>query len=117
MTATLTLIALALALPRTRIEWLGGGHTLTHLIQHHHGCHCWRQPCHYLQDNDAKDGGCGNRRGCHSNICGREEVGHYNPIGMEQQKINKKIEKSGGNLTASAPVDSYAHAAATAASA
>jgi hypothetical protein len=50
------------------------------LIYRHHGHHCWRHLCLRLQDNGAEEDGRGDRQGCHANIHGREEVGHYNPI-------------------------------------
>jgi hypothetical protein len=85
-TATLTLIALALALPHTRIGRRGGGRAMRHLICCRHGCCLWRHNCLHLWDDGAKGDGCGNRQDRHANIRGREEVGHHNPIGVEQQK-------------------------------
>ena len=79
-TATLALIALALALPRRRIERQGGECATTRLIH----CCCGRCFWHCLhlclQDNGAKEEGHGNRGGRYANIRGREEVGHHNPI-------------------------------------
>ncbi len=90
MTTILTLIALALALPQTRIRRRGGGRVVTHLIQCCHGCCCWRHLCHQPGDNGAKDDSRGNRQGRNANIHGREEVGHHDPISMEQQKQKQK---------------------------
>jgi hypothetical protein len=86
-----------------------------------HGCCCWRHLCLHSQDNDAKDSGCGNRQDRCVDKRGGEEVGHRNPIGVEQQKQKQnhnrnKINNSGGNVTTSAPADSYPRAATAAAS-
>jgi hypothetical protein len=118
--ATLALIALALALPWTRIGQQSGGCAVMHLICRCHSlCH-WRHLCLHLPDDGAKDDGCGNRQGRHANIRGQEEVGHQDPIGMEQQKEEKKMKSktrqkqntnknnnSGSNVTTYAPADSY----------
>jgi hypothetical protein len=98
MTATLALIALALALLQTWIGWWDGGCAVTHLILCCHGCCYLRHLCLHLQHDGAKDNGCGNRRGRHANICGQEEVGHHNPISVEQKIKIKKIKNniSGG---------------------
>jgi hypothetical protein len=83
MTAILALIALALALPWTRIGWQGGGRALIHLICCCHGhCH-WCHLCLHLQDDGGKDDGRNNRQGCTANIQGWEEVGHRDPISVE----------------------------------
>ncbi len=108
-------------------DW-GGGCTMTRLILCRHGCCCWHHLCLHLRYDSTKDDGCCNRQGWHANICGREEVGHHNPIGVEQQKQKQKqnknknknknkINNSGGNVATSAPADSYARGAAAAASA
>jgi hypothetical protein len=120
-TAALALIAHALALPWTRTGWQSGGRAMTRLIHHRHGHDYWCHHCLHSQDDGAKDNGRGDRRGCHINIWHREEVGHHNSIGVEQQKQNKnknknKMNNSGGNVTASAPADSYPSVAATVAS-
>ena len=80
MTATLALVALALAVPRRRIKRRGGDRAKMRLIHPRHGRRCWR--CLHLrsQDNGAKEDGCGNRRVRHAHIRGWEEVGHHNPI-------------------------------------
>jgi hypothetical protein len=90
MTPILALIALALALSRTRIGQRGGGCTVTHLICRCHGCRHWRHLCLHSRDDGAKDDGCGNRRGRNPNIHGQEGVGHHYPIGVEQQKQKQK---------------------------
>ncbi len=87
--ATLTLITLTLALPWTRIGRGGGGHALTHLISFCYSRRQWHHLCLHLQDGGAKDNGRGDRQGNHTNIRGREEVGHHDPIGMEQKQIIK----------------------------
>ena len=115
MPTTLTLIALTLALPWTRIGWQGGGHAMTHLIHRCHGCPCLHQLCLHLQDNGAKDDGRVNTQGHHANIRNQEEVGQHDPIGVKQKK-RKKNQQRGGNVTASVPADSYARTAAAAAS-
>jgi hypothetical protein len=91
-TAILTLIALALALalPWTRIGWRGGGRAVMHLIHCCHGCCWWRHLCLHSQDNGTKDDSCGDRQGCNANIHGWEEVGHHDPISVEQQKQKQK---------------------------
>jgi hypothetical protein len=116
MTAILSLIPLALALPWTRIGWRGGGHAVTRLIHCCHGRRRRRHLCLHSRDDGAKEDGRGDRQGCNTNIHSREEVGHHDPIGMEQKK-KKKINNSCGNVTTSTPADSYVHAAAAAASA
>ncbi len=83
---TLTLIAFDLALSQARIKWQGGGLAVTCLINCCHGRCCWPQLCLYSQKDGAKDGGCSNRQSRHANICGWEEVGQHDPIGMEKQK-------------------------------
>jgi hypothetical protein len=83
-----------------------------------------------LQVDGTKDNGCGNRQGHHSDICGREEVGQHDPIGVEQQeqklkqKQKQKLKQKqtqnqqcGSKVTTSVPADSYANTAAAAASA
>jgi hypothetical protein len=86
MTTVLAVIALALALSWTRIQQQGGGRAVTRLIRHQHGhCH-WRHLCLHSRDNGAKDNGRSNRQGQNPVIHGREEVGHHDPIGVEQQK-------------------------------
>jgi hypothetical protein len=92
MTTILALIALALALPWTRIRWQGGGGVVMHLILHRHGHCCWRHLCLHLRDDGAKDNGCGDRRGRNANIHSWEEVGHQDPIGVEQQKQKQKLK-------------------------
>jgi hypothetical protein len=89
-TATLPLIALALVLPQTRIGQFDGGCTMMRLICCCHGCCHWHHLCLNLQDNNAKDNGHSNRQGCHADIRGQKEVGHNNPISMEQQKQKYK---------------------------
>jgi hypothetical protein len=90
MAATLALIALALALPWARIGWQGGGRTMMRLFCCSHGLCCWHHLCLRLQDDVTKVDSHGNRQGLHANIRGQEEVGHYNPIGMEHQKQKQK---------------------------
>jgi hypothetical protein len=87
---TPTTTTATLALPQTRMGRQGGGHAVTRIICHCHGLCCWRHLCLHLQDNGAKDNGCGDRRGCCVNNRGREEVGHHDPIGMEEQKQQQK---------------------------
>ncbi len=70
-TATLALIALAIALPQRRIKPQGGGPAVARAIHHRRGCCCWCRLCCLCS---------GNRRDRHANICGQEEVGHHNPI-------------------------------------
>jgi hypothetical protein len=53
--------------------------------------------CLHLRDNGTKDNGCGNRQGCHADICGREEVGHHDPIGMGNKNKNKNKTKQKQN--------------------
>ncbi len=90
MTAIPTLIALALAFSRTRIGRQGGGRAVTCHICCHHSCHHWRHLCPHSRDDGAKNGGRGDRRGHSPNIHGWEEVGHHDPIGVEQQKQKQK---------------------------
>jgi hypothetical protein len=92
-TATLTLIALTLALPRTRIGRRDGGRAVTHLIRRRHGCCWWRHLCLHSWNAGAKDDGRGNRRGRQPNIRSWEEVGHHDPISVEQQKQKQKQEQ------------------------
>jgi hypothetical protein len=82
-TAILALIALALALPQTRIGRPGGGHAVTHLIRRCHGRRHWCHLCLHSQDNGTKEDGRGDRQGRNANIHGGEEVGHHDPIGVE----------------------------------
>jgi hypothetical protein len=88
--ALIALIALALALPWTRIEQRGGGRAVTRLIHqrhdHHHSCHL----CLHSQNDGIKEDGRGNRHSRNTDIHGQEEVGHHNPIGVEQQKQKQK---------------------------
>ncbi len=93
-TATLALVplALALALPQTKIGWWGGGCITMCLILHCRGCCCWCHLCLHSQDHGTKDDGRGNRIGRHANIRGWEEVGHHNPINVEQQKLKLKLK-------------------------
>jgi hypothetical protein len=123
MPTTLALIALALALPWTRIGRWGGGPAMMHLFHCHHGRHCCCQLSLHLRVDGAKEDCHGDRRGCHTNIHDQEEVGQHDPIGMEQHKQKQKQKQKqnqhqqhGGNVTATAPADSYACAAAAAAS-
>jgi hypothetical protein len=97
---------------------------VTRLIHHCHGHRHWHHLCLHSWDDGTKDYGRGDRRGHHADICGWEEVGHHDPIGVKKQKQkpkqkqNKnKINNTGSNLTASAPADSYTRAATAAASA
>jgi hypothetical protein len=92
MTAILAVIALAFTLSWTWIRRWGGGRAVTHLICPCHSLHHWRHLCLHSQDDGAKDNGCGDKRGRNPNIQGQEEVGHHNPIGMEEQK--QKIKKN-----------------------
>jgi hypothetical protein len=85
---TLVLIALTLALPQTRIGQRVRGRTMMHLICCHHGCCHWCHLCLHLREDGAKDDSRGDRRGRHANIWGQKEVGHHDPIGVEQQKQN-----------------------------
>jgi hypothetical protein len=97
----------------------GGGRAVTRLIHRCHGRRRWRNLCLHSRDDGAKDNGHGDRRGHRTNNGGREEVGHHDPISVEQQKQKqkqKRINNSGGNVTASVPADSYARAATAAAS-
>ncbi len=81
MTAILPLIALAL--PRTRIGMRGRGRTVMCLIHRCHG-HCrWCHLCLHSRNDGAKEEGRGNRQGHNTDIHGREEVEHHNPIGVE----------------------------------
>jgi hypothetical protein len=89
-TAILALIALALALPWTRIGQCGEGRAVMHLIYCCHGCCCWRHLCPHSRDDGAKDNGHSKRRCRNANIHGWEEVGHHNLIGVEQQKQKHK---------------------------
>jgi hypothetical protein len=82
-TIILALIALALALPWTRIGWQGRGRTMMHLICRCHSCCCWCHLCLHSRDYGAKEDGCGDRQGRNANIHGQEEVGHNDPIGVE----------------------------------
>jgi hypothetical protein len=97
MTTTTTLalitLTLALALPRTRIGRQGGGSAMAHLICCCNGHHCWYHLCLHFQEDSAKDNGRRDRQGRHTNIQGREEVGHHDPIGAKQQQKNKKKNK------------------------
>ncbi len=78
-TATLTLIALVLTLPRTRIEQRGGGRAVTRLI-HRRRCHRCRRHLHLRsQDGGIKEDGCIKRQDSHADIHSREEVGHHKP--------------------------------------
>jgi hypothetical protein len=43
-----------------------------------------------LQDNGTKGNSIADRRGCHINIRSWEEAGHYEVIGVEQQKQKQK---------------------------
>jgi hypothetical protein len=101
--ATLTLIALILALPWTRIRRQGRGHALTRLIHHRHGCRCWHHLCRHLGDNGAKDNGHGNRQGHHADIRCQEEVEHHDPIGVEQQKQKQKQKTRSTTVAATSP--------------
>jgi hypothetical protein len=96
MTAILTLIILAL--PPTRIRQQGGGRTMMLLIRCCHGCCCWRHLCLHSWDGGTKDNGRGDRQGRHANICGREEVEHHDPIGMEQQNQQQKQKQKQNQL-------------------
>ncbi len=90
MTTIIALIALALALSWTRIGRRGGGPAMTYLICCCHGrCH-WCHLCLHSWDDGTKDDGRGNRQGRNTNIHGQEEVGHHDPIGVEQQKQKQK---------------------------
>ncbi len=89
-TTTLALIALALALPWTRIGRQGGGCAMMRHICRCHGCCPWCHLCLHSRDDSAKDNGRGNRQGRHANTRGLEEVGHHDPIGVEQQKQKQK---------------------------
>ncbi len=93
ITAILARIALTLALSWTRIRQQGGGRAVTHLICHCHGHRCWRHLCLHSWDNGAKDNGRSNRQGCNPNIHGQEEVGHHDPIGVEQQQQQKNQQQ------------------------
>jgi hypothetical protein len=116
--ATCTLIALALTLPWTRIRWQGGGCAVTRLVHYCHGCCHWRHLCLHSWDYGTMDNGCGTRQCRHANIRGREEVGHHDPSAWSNKnKKQKQINNSDGNVTASVPAASYAHAATAAASA
>ncbi len=68
------------------IRQLGGGHAVTRLICHYHGLPHWRHLCLHSWDDGANDDGRGDEWGHHINICGREEVGHHEPINIDQQK-------------------------------
>jgi hypothetical protein len=94
MTTIFALIALAFALSWTRIGRWGGGHVVMHLICPCHGCHCWCHLCFHSWDDSAKDNGRSDRQGPNPDIHGREEVGHHDPIGVEQKKKKKKKKKS-----------------------
>jgi hypothetical protein len=91
-TATLALIALTL--PWTRIGQWGGGCTMTCLICRCHGLPCWRHLCLHLREDNAKDDGRGDRRGCHANIRSQKEAEHHDPISVEQQKQKQKQQQN-----------------------
>jgi hypothetical protein len=74
----------------TRIGQRGGGCAVMHLICCCHGCHSWCHLCLHLRDDGAKDNSHSNRQGCNPNIHGQAEMGHHDPIGMEQQKQKQK---------------------------
>jgi hypothetical protein len=82
-TTTAIFALIALALPWTRIERWGGGRTMTCLFCCCHGDRRWCHLCRHSQDNGAKEDGHGNRQGRNADNHGQEEVGHYDPIGME----------------------------------
>jgi hypothetical protein len=88
-TTTLALIALALALalPLTRIGRQGGGCAVMHLICCHQGRCCWHHLCLHSWDDGTKDNSHSDRQGQHTNNCSREEVGHHDPISVEQKEI------------------------------
>jgi hypothetical protein len=90
MPATLALITLALTLPWTMIGRWGGGGTMTHLICCRHSRHRWRHLCLHSQDDSTKDNGRSDRQGRHANTRSQEEVGHHDPIGVEQLKQRQK---------------------------
>jgi hypothetical protein len=98
MATTLTLTALALTLPWTRIGQRGGGRAVMHLIHRRHGHRIRLYLCLHLRDDGAKDDCHADRRGRHADIRSREEVEHRNAIGMEQQKQKQKQTQTQNQL-------------------
>jgi hypothetical protein len=80
--------------PSEENQTAGLGCTLTCLICHRHSHCCWCHLCLRSWSDGAKDNSCGNRQGHHTNILGREEVGHHNPISVEQQKQKQNKTKA-----------------------
>jgi hypothetical protein len=99
MPTTHILIALAFALPWTRIRWHGGGCTVMHLIHCCHGSCCWRQLCLHLWDNGTKDNGHGDKRGHHADICGQKRWDNTTPLAWSNQNKNKIKNKTNTKST------------------
>jgi hypothetical protein len=72
---------------------------VTHLICRHHGRPHWCHLCLHSWVDGTKDDGCGDGQGCHTNIHSQEEVGHHEPIGVEQQKQKIKNKNKNKNKT------------------
>jgi hypothetical protein len=92
MTATLALIALALALalPWTRIRRQGGGPAMKHLILCHNGsCPCRHHLCLHLHDGGTKDKGHGNRQGPQANIVAKKRWDTTTPSAWSNKNKNK----------------------------